>query len=544
VNYNPNNTKTTKHNKDTVMSEIKHIVHLMLENRSFDQLLGWLYDEKNPPKINIPEQSPPTFDGLKENTYFNLDDNGNKHYITKGTANNMNVPSHDPHEEYEHINHQLFGSTQNPQYGQTATMGGFYQDFARLLDEPKEIMQTYTPQELPVLNGLARHYAVSDRYFCSVPTQTNCNRAFAACGNSLGINDDGQLQGWVNNRGFSHLPPNLTQPQGKQFNQKTLWNVLSDNGMNQSSDWMHYYSQGTWWEDKLGAEGYAYTRDLMMQLQDKSFDKHFDNMDTFFKRAEAGTLPSVSFLEPEWGLQVPVADHDVGINGSDYHPPTNLQPGEAFVKKIYDALTSNKEAWENTLWIINFDEHGGTYDHVSPPWGATPPWASDGTPEPQVTEGDFKFDRFGVRVPMILVSPQVPRSSVFRAPGKIPYDHTSVIATILTMMGVPKNKWGLGGRTANAPTFEHMVKSSGIREDTPSVTVNTSGTTCSTFESNAGTNDIHQRMALSIVNKAIKSKGLSDDAINKLSIPPLTDAKTPNDLSKLVKSSLDKIAAL
>ncbi len=112
------------------MSEIKHIVYLMLENRSVDQLLGWLYDEQNPPKVNIPAQTPPTYDGLKQNTYFNLDKNGEKHYVVKGTGNNMNVPIHDPHEEYSHINNQVFGSETNPVSLQKPTMGGFYQDFA------------------------------------------------------------------------------------------------------------------------------------------------------------------------------------------------------------------------------------------------------------------------------------------------------------------------------------------------------------------------------------------------------------------------------
>ena len=88
-----------------------------------------------------------------------------------------------------------------------------------------------------------------------------------------------------------------------------------------------------------------------------------------------------------------------------------------FCQSIYDALTSNEEAWKETLFIYSFDEHGGTYDHVPTPWGAKAPWSdlSDGTAEPNLFEGDFKFDRFGVRVPLILVSPLVPESTVFRS---------------------------------------------------------------------------------------------------------------------------------
>lgn len=523
------------------MSQIKHIVHLMLENRSFDQLLGWLYDEKNPPKINIPAQDKPSFDGLKENTFFNLDSDGNKHYVVKGT-DNMNVPIHDPHEEYSYINDQLFESQANPTDGQTPTMGGFYQDFATYNDHTEQIMQTYTPADLPVLNGLAREFAVSDRYFCSVPTQTNCNRAFAACGNSIGVNSQNQLEAFVNNRDFSYHPPNLSQPEGRQFNQKTLWNVMSENGFDTTDDWMHYYSKGSWWEDLLGLEGYAYTRDLMQQLQDQSLDAHFDTMDTFYQRAKDGTLPKVCFLEPEWGLEFPVDGKDFGINGCDYHPPTNLLPGEAFVKKVYDALTSNTEAWKNTLFIINFDEHGGTYDHVAPPWGAAAPWASDGTPKPGVTELGFEFNRFGVRVPLILVSPQVKASTVFRSGCDLPYDHTSVIATILTMLGVDKANWGLGARTANAPTFGHILEGNPLRDDIPQVHLNTTGKVDSSAKNCV--NDIHLHQAQSLLNRFFKSKGLTPEQIKGVDLPSWADADTTEKLSGILRKALDKVDSL
>lgn len=520
-------------------NEIKHIVYLMLENRSFDQLLGWLYDGTQP-LVNIPKQETPSYNGLKEKTYFNLDKNGQKHYVIKG-VDNMNVPIHDPHEKYNHVNVQLFGTEDNQPCDKKPTMEGFYEDFASYNDQVHQIMQSYTPNDLPVLNGLAKNFGVSDHYFCSVPTQTNCNRAFAASGNSLGINDGGQLEAFVNNRDFSYLPPHLSQPVGKQFNQKTMWNVISDNGFDQPSDWMHYYSQGAWWEDLLGLQGYAYTRDLMTQLQDKCLDQHFDKIDTFFERAEAGTLPKVCFLEPEWGLEFPIGDKDYGINGSDYHPPTNLVPGEAFVKKIYDSLTSNKETWDNTLFIINFDEHGGTYDHVGPTPCAKQPWESDGTHKPVIEECQFDFKRFGVRVPLVLVSPRVQKSTVFRAAGDTPYDHTSVIATILTMLDIPKESWGLGARTANAPTFENVFEGNPVRQDIPKIEVNKNPKTLTGIETTTTPNDIHLRMAHSLLNRLIEKEGLSKEETDKLDLPKLVESKTVVDLSKTLKAALTKI---
>ena len=240
-------------------------------------------------------------------------------------------------------------------------------------------------------------------------------------------------------------------------------------------------------------------------------------------------------------MEAPIGDEDFGINGTDYHPPTNLQPGEAFLAKIYQALTSNKDAWDQTLWIINFDEHGGTYDHVAPPWHATPPWASDGTPAPEKKELGFNFDRFGVRVPFILVSPRVQESVVFRAQGETPYDHTSVIATILNMMGIKKDKWGLGGRTANAPTFENVFEGNPVRTGIPPIAVNTSGQTSSAVESKAPPNDIQMRMAHCLLSRAIEKKELGLEAVKGLSLVPLEDAKTGVELVKLLRASLGKV---
>jgi hypothetical protein len=202
------------------MNQIEHIVYLMLENRSIDNVLGWLYaDTGNHPQYNIPAQNPPVYYGLEENKYFNLDASGQKHYVTKGTGGWMNVPSFDPYEEYEHVNNQLFESEQTPVSPKPPTMGGFYKDFATIYDSPYQIMQTYTPGELKVINGLARQYAVSDAYYASVPTQTNCNRAFAATGNSLGLNDQKKLVGWVNNHFGSFPNPKKL---AVTFNQRTL----------------------------------------------------------------------------------------------------------------------------------------------------------------------------------------------------------------------------------------------------------------------------------------------------------------------------------
>jgi len=434
------------------MKDIRYIVYVMLENRSIDNLLGWLYDK-------VP--SAPAYNGLKENAYYNLDSDVIKHYVTKGTNGYYNVPSLDPYEEYEHVNNQLFETgpklPNNPAHNAPPTMGGFYKDYATWYDSAYQIMQTYTPEQLPVINGLAREFGVSDAYFSSLPTQTNCNRAFAATGNSLGLNSSGKLTGWVDNKFHDLTKLSVT------FNQRTIWNVLYDHNHNTPDDWMIYYSK-IWYQSN-----FCFTRDMFDQLHDKKYDHHFESIDTFYEKAKAGKLPRFSFLEPEWGLK----KWHIGVNGDDYHPPCNLPPGEQFLNNIYEALTYDKTAWEQTLLIINFDEHGGTYDHVKPAWGAPVPWSNpdDGTPSPQVhTERHFGFDRYGVRVPLILVSPYVPKNTVFQSDEALPYDHCSVIASVLKHMQIDKSRWKLGTRVAKAPTFEKALSLPTARTDIPKFT--------------------------------------------------------------------------
>ena len=122
-------------------------------------------------------------------------------------------------------------------------------------------------------------------------------------------------------------------------------------------------------------------------------------------------MPRFTYLEPKWGYGAGYRDGSgflcgklgnliIGTQGNDYHPPTWMGPGEAFVSEVYSALIANADAWQGTLLVITFDEHGGTYDHVDPGWGAV-------TPDQYRGPDGFAFDRYGVRVPTLLISPWV-----------------------------------------------------------------------------------------------------------------------------------------
>lgn len=451
-----------------IMPNIKHFVYLMLENRSFDNVLGWLYDSASPPRqvISGPASAGLPFQGLAENTYYNcFSGDATRHYAQRGTSA-VNTPDPDPHEPYLHVNVQLFGDEANPPTGKTPTMAGFLQDYATayagkagpLCDESGfwawlarevycktigqekalQIMETYSPGQLPVINGLAKAFAASDLWFSSVPTQTNANRAFSVCGTSMG---------WTDNRGVLYgLVPD-------KFNTRSIWNVLAENGHAGPGDWMIYHQN-------LEAFFFSYAKHAF-NIPDAN--NHVAGIDSFFDAVKTGSLPTFSYLEPAWFR----ADLLWG-NGNSYHPPADVIPGELFLKKLYDALTANPQVWNETLLMITFDEHGGTYDHVPPPWGAAPPWGAGNPPPKGVTlEHGFGFDRFGVRVPTLMVSPWIDEQTIIRSPTDVPFDHTSMIATVLEWQGIPRDTWNLGERVAHAPTFESVLTRRTPRTDIP-----------------------------------------------------------------------------
>lgn len=430
------------------MQDIKHIIYLMLENRSMDNVLGWMY-ENDSPKNFVPKTNTAPFMGVNS-TMNNKDANGNTIYLKKiMPSDGQTIPSVDPHEDFENVKEQIANN-----------MGGFYQNFCgQCSKNPAEIMMSYSPESLPVLNSLAKNFAVSDAYFSSIPTQTNCNRAFSLSGNSIGLYYEFSKDkvAMVDNY-WQKTPSKLGYPY--TFTERTIWDVLSAHGYGTTQDWMVFYNQT--WPGITGDMGTKCFTQLLFSPNLDKYSDHFKDFSTFYSLLNRpGGLPTFSYLEPTWYEM----EDGIGHNGNDYHPPGNTACGEAFLYDLYQRLQDSPD-WKNTLLIVNFDEHGGTFDHVLPPADGDParhvvysPWEhqADGTPPPYDTEFKFKFKNMGVRVPLILVSPLIPEKTVFRAVGPTPYDHTSVIATILTHFNIPRVRWQLGSRTAHAPTFENVV---------------------------------------------------------------------------------------
>ncbi|MEJ2681573.1 MAG: alkaline phosphatase family protein [Gammaproteobacteria bacterium] len=499
------------------MNKIEHVVHLMLENRSFDSLLGWLYQQKSPQHNIPPATSGDEYRGLQSVDLESFTNSVAKFDISSPPirgAIGASVPDIHPGEEYRHINMQLFGE-HTVTTGDKPTMKGYMEDYADMLQKGgyKEeqiksmadmVMQSFTPEQLPVLNQLAEHYAVCDDWYSSVPSQTNTNRAFGLMGDAHGLVDNGFLE---TNPIAKSLGNILGMGIGDdRFPDKTLWNALEEGGLDwkvffQTSmipqkiskliehgndlskilpylgkpgillqEMLNLFSPYTnyLYEISSGEVESCYSYRLYTQVRENIPDaaSHFAKTEEFHTLARTGKLPKYSYIEPFWTISRTTVDQGISrlftTMGNDYHPPGNLNEAENYVKSIYESLIANKASWDKTLFIITFDEPVGAFDHVKPP-AATPPWG-DGQPEFELQEG-FEFNRFGSRVPAILISPLIEKGTVFRSKTDVPFDHTSVISTVLDWCGMADKTAEFGERTKAAPKFDHAITRDKPRSD-------------------------------------------------------------------------------
>jgi phospholipase C len=416
-------------NEENQLNQIEHIVVLMLENRSFDNVLGWLYDKDNKaPFQEVPRGQ--TFEGLSGRTpYCNPRPDGGEACVGKGTV--MTDPYPDPNEPYDHVYTQMFNEKCDrdkiPNRTDVPNMDGFVNDYANAIAEahkPKKgcskilssifkssipmakdagiIMNCFTPETLPVMNGLANAYAVCDHWFSSVPTQTFPNRSFVHAATS---------SGYVYNMWSTGDHP---WDIGILMNKTpTIYNLLEDAGVS----WRIYY-------------GGAFLLCNAWLWEFVPLNRHFFPMKQFLEDAkQEGGLPAYTFIEPnmlcskEYG---PENDMHPAYAMTDTGEPTDVRYGELLVNTVYEALRNSPD-WKKTLLVITFDEHGGTYDHVPP---APPCHSPDGIiipgNEPKRGGSGFDFQRYGVRVPAVLVSPLIRQGTVCHTV----FDHTSIIRTV------------------------------------------------------------------------------------------------------------------
>lgn len=360
---------------------IEHVIVLMLENRSFDCMLGRL------------RPSGPDFAGIPDgasNPYQRCDGIVALPAWTSAALDPVvaTIPDPDPGEDFADMNEQLFGPGQ-ARVAARPSMSGFVANFVAqpATDTPRDpaaVMHGYTPQQLPVLSALANAFGVCDQWHAAAPCQTWPNRFFAHTGTALGH---------VNNRDFC-IPFAAPSIFGRLSQCDRSWRV-----------YFHDVPQSI----MLGDVWYR-------------APLHYRYFGQFLADAQCGALPNYSFIEPRY-----FADLGLGIP-NDQHPPHNVLPGEKLIADVYNAVRASP-CWKKSLLIITYDEHGGCYDHVAPPRAVSP--------DDQAPSG-FAFDTYGVRVPAVIVSPYMPAGSIVRAAAAgiayaappYPFDHTSIIATL------------------------------------------------------------------------------------------------------------------
>ena len=446
------------------MNQITHVVYVMMENRSLDNLLGWLYKDSSP-KNFYPAGNKAPYNGLLPQQYYNpaykWDDEIGTYYACPipNWADSDRVPAYDPNEamvEYglcplddKHwvgVMNQLYGNQNTisamPNKGEDSPMLGFLQDYyADYMTDWRglDILWTYTPMsQAKNINALAYNFAVSDRWFCSVPTQTNPNRAFSLCGTSLG------------------RERNASCTAVEQFDVPTLINKLAEPGGSTKGKTWGLYFEETWHKTRQDKE-VCYTEYTFPRIAKAPRGK-IAKLEQFYTDLNTKNLPEFTFIEPKWGY----GKGEFYTQGNDYHPPTYIKNGDEFLLKVYQKIRDSSY-WRDTLLIVTFDEHGGTYDHVAPPWTAVNPDGKHGT------KYDFSFEQYGARVPTLLISPYIAPQTVFRKPEGHPheFDHTSIIATLLRWAGVDNlAEAGLGKRVACAPTFEGVLSNSRVNATT------------------------------------------------------------------------------
>jgi phospholipase C len=350
------------------LQKIDHFVVLMLENRSFDQMLGHLELEGH------------DVDGVKPAEHKPLTNfyNGEAYELHKAKRTALTT-AEDPCHDGWCVAEQLSKGN-----------GGFVENFAAThpAADPSVVMEYFAAEQVPVHNYLANQFPVCDRWFSSVPGATWPNRLYALTGAAAGSLD------------------NVSPP---------LYNCRSFLRQLDEVSKLNGGTGPTWrWYSSDPATLRLVDSRYSLEVSDRF--AHFDwatvvQSRTFLRDAAAGELPSFSWIDPNFV--------DLGglAGADDDHPPSDVMAGQELVLKVYNAIATSP-LWEKTLLLIVYDEHGGFYDHVPPDRFAPP----SGLPDE-----DSRFRRYGLRVPAIVVSPWVEPE----AHSHTVFDHTSIIKTAL-----------------------------------------------------------------------------------------------------------------
>jgi len=385
---------------------IEHIVVLMLENHSYDNLLGMLGrrpgerprgDGFTIGRDGRPTATNPYADGRIQHAF---------HMPT--TCQLASTPSQEwtaSHVAYDGGKND--GFVRAPiGYGSSETVGGV-------------AMGYWTGDDLPFTYALASHFPIGDRWFCSVLGQTDPNRRYLIAATSAGMIDD-------IGTGPGNFIPDGSLPEPANG---TIFDLFEEHGIS----WQNYVESYP-----TGATPELYPSD------DGAFEaSNHTTLQQFFADAADGKLPAFSLIDPNYATQ-------------SQENPQNMVVGERLLAEVVKAVGDSKH-WRSTLFVLMYDEHGGYYDHVPPP----PALAPDSI-APMTQPGQSAYDgfaRYGFRVPSVVVSPYAKPDHV----SHVVYDHTSVLAML-------ERKWNLPAltyRDANANDLLDFLDLAAMRRGVP-----------------------------------------------------------------------------
>ena len=378
---------------------IKRFVALMLENRSFDHLFGYL------------KTGNAAVMGLTGDEFNRKDPNSPTDPAIKVCRATSFVMRFDPGHEFYDVQIQLYGPLKgtdpslppiaNPP-SQPAAMTGFIASATQAVDysgDENLVMECFQPDQLPVLTTLAKEFALFNFWYSSLPGPTWPNRFFIHAATSGGLSDS---------------PTTNQILAGFSFENGTIYDRLDQAG----KDWCIYH------------DGLPQTAGISSLRGEyiNPFTEKFQDIDDFFEDIQNGDLSDYNFIEPRY---------DTGNNyldGNSMHPLNDIRKGEALVKRVYEALRNSKY-WNDTMFIITFDEHGGFFDHQPPP-AAVSTGDDSRYANPAYA---FLFNHLGVRVPAIVVSAYTARGTVIGNDAAEPstvFDHSSVLATVEKRFGM------------------------------------------------------------------------------------------------------------
>lgn len=395
------------------LGAINRFVVLMLENRSFDHMLGYMK------RLN------PAIAGMDE-TAFNYADPVNRLNPVPVRPCRATALDFDPRHEFEHVQEQLYGPAAgggtNPPTN-PAPMSGFVSSSASAGGPNVEkVMECFEPSQIPVFSALAAEFAIFNFWYSPIPGSTWPNRFFAHAGTSGGL---------------SVSPRKLDIFNGFVFRNGTLYEKLEAKG----KTWRIYHDDmpqalGVWW------------------LRTKYLSSHFRHMGKFARDVASGHLPDYTFIEPRYDV------FDDFVNGNSMHPHNDVGRGEELIKYVYETIR-NSPLWQDTMLIVTFDEHGGFYDHVPPPRAA--PTGDDAE---YASAPPFAFDYYGVRVPTIAVSAYTDRGTVVgrdSSDAATIFDHSSIPATVRKRFQLDS----LTDRERAAKTLDAALNRATPRTDAP-----------------------------------------------------------------------------